>query len=209
MISNIDKYLNKLVEHNFFATIGDYDTRNETPDNATKLPFTKVATNNILRTANNQFDHIMVNGLPLSVSACLFDSEVSKIKDGNGDRISINYFYVLDIISIDNVSNQTINDEQRLAQVNNVKLFINKWNARHYLNTVEFETDANPKNIINLYGTAMATGEYRELIFNKTAFDIDQVEEFKEVAFNNNLVSVGRIGNKYYLITTNEVRNIS
>ncbi len=208
-MSNIDKYSDKLVEHNFFATIGDYDTRNETPDNATILPFTSIASDNILRTANNQFDHVMVNGVPLSVSACFFEAEISKFKDGNGDRQTLTYFYALDIISIDDVSNQTINDEERLAQFNNAKLFVNLWNARRYLNVAEFEIAASPENIINLYGISMATGAYRELIFNKTAFTIDSVEEFTEVAFNNNLVSVGRIGNKYYLIVTNETDNVS
>ena len=209
-MSNISEYENKLVEHNFFATIGDYNTRNTTadgaytPDNATKIPFTQIGSNNILRTANAQFDHVMVNGLPLSASRCLYQTGINKFNDENGNRQTMKYFYALNIISIDDVSNQTINDEERLAQQNDAKLYINLWNARRYLNVVEFEVTATPKNLITLFGVAMATGRYRELIFNKTSFTINSVEEFKEVPFNNNLVSVGRIGNKYYLIVTNE-----
>ena len=203
-MSNIDTYSGDLVEHNFFATIGDYDTRNETPDNATKLPYTQIASDNILRTANNQFDHVMVSGVPLSTSRCLFDTRIDKFKDANGLEQPLNYFYALDIISINDVSHQTLTEEERKTQFSNAKLFVNRWNAQNYLNVVEFEVASNPKNLINLFGSVMATGEYRELILNKTSFTLDDIDEYKEVAFLNNLVSVGRIGNNYYLIVNNE-----
>lgn len=200
-MSNITTYQNKLVEHNFFATIGDYDTRNQTPDNASRIPFTPVSSNDILRTANDDFDHIMVKGMPLSVSPCLFPTKREKFRNGLGVEESINYFYALDIIAITEVPNQTLTEEERKTQFNDAKLYINRWNAVNYLNVTEFETSANPKNHITLFGTTMATGEYGELIFNKTSYSLDNIDEYKEIAFFNNLVSVGRIGNKYYLIT--------
>lgn len=201
---NISRYEDQLVESNFFATVGDYNTNNETPNNASLLPYTIITSDNILRTTNNMFDHIMINGMPISVSACFFESSIEKFRSGLGTEQPINYFYAIDIIRTLNVPHQTLSDAERTIGFVNAKLFTNRWQAINYLNTVEFETTANPKNLITLFGTTMATGEYGELIFNQTSFTIDDVEEFKEVAFGNNLVSVGRIGNNYYLITTTE-----
>jgi hypothetical protein len=199
---NVETYQNELVSNGYFSTIGDYNTRNGTPANATKLVFSSIDSNSILRTSNNQFDHVMVQGMPLSASACLFETESEKFITGTGATQPINYFYALDVIVANKVSHQTLTDEERIVRLKDSMLYVNRWNAINYLNVVEFEPNPNPKGLITLFGSTMATGEYGELIFNKTSYTIDDVEEIKEVAFETGLVSVGRIGNEYYLIVT-------
>jgi hypothetical protein len=193
----------EIANNNFFATIGDYDTRSTFPNNASKLLFSSVTSDMILRTANNQFNHIMVSGVPLSVSPCFYSNETSKFRtEDSRDRPNLTYFYALDVIAIDGVSHQTLTPEERTTQWNDAKLFKNRWNAKDYLNTVESVLEAVPTDTNNLFGSTLGLGQYGELLFNKTSYTIDQVDEFKEVAFMNNIVSVGRIGNEYYLIIT-------
>lgn len=196
--------IKNIIPNGYFATDGDYDTRNETPANAAKLLFSPIASNNILRTANHQFNHVMIQGMPQSASRCLFETESEKFITGIGSTQSINYFYALDVIVANNVSHQTLTDEERIVRLKDTMLYISRWNAINYLNTTELAVTPNPKGLITLFGSTMATGEYGELVFNKTSYTIDGVEEIKEVAFETGLVSVGRIGNNYYLIVTTE-----
>jgi len=194
-----------VTNNNFFATIGDYDTRSTFPENASKLLFSNIRSDSILRTANNQFNHVMVSGVPLSVSSCLFNNQTTKFRHNNSrDFPDLNYFYALDVIATNNVSHQTLTNAERLTRFNDTLLYINRWNALNYLNTSEVNPSSTPTNTTNLFGSTIGLGKYGELIFNKTAYTIDNVKEFKEVAFMTNLVSVGRIGNKYYLLITVE-----
>ena len=194
--------------NSYFATIGDYDTRSSLPNNANQLLFSAIAPEHVLRTANNSFDHIMVSGVPLSVSACYFSNNTSKFRNAatnDRDFPDLTYFYALDVIAVENVSHQTLTDDERTIRFLDTTLFVNRWNAKNYLNTAESGYEAIPTDTTNLFGTTMGLGAYGELIFNKTSFSLNDVErqDYSEVAFGSNLVSVGRIGNNYYLIITN------
>ena len=189
--------------NNFFATVGDYDTREGTPDNASKLLFSNIPSDAILRTANNDFNHVMISGVPISVSPCFYSNQTTKFRiDNSRDFPDLTYFYAINVISVDDVSNQTLTPEERKTQFNDAKLYVNRWNALNYLNTTETGLPSVPTDTTNLFGSTIGLGQYGELIFNKTSYTISQIEEVKEVAFMNNIVSVGRIGNNYYLIIT-------
>jgi len=43
-------FTSNITNNNFFATIGDYDTRSTFPDNASKILFSFIDSNQILRT---------------------------------------------------------------------------------------------------------------------------------------------------------------
>ena len=192
-----------VTEHKFFATIGDFDTRNLTPNNASKLLFSFVEEDTILRTANDDFRHIMVKGFPLSVSPCFFSNQTTKFRtEDSRDFPNLTYFYALDVIAADQISHQTLTDEERTTQFYDAKLFKNRWNAVDYLNTVNTGCNAIPTDTTNLFGSTLGLGKFGELLFNNTPYSVSEVDEIKEVAFMNNLISVGRVGNDYYLIIT-------
>lgn len=185
---------------NGFGVIGDYQTPNDNPTNAGIIPFSAIDETTIVE---DNFNTIVVGGVPLSVSLCYTTELYSVINQ------PINYYRVLDVIIASNVENEIDNDNLRSNKIGINNTFVSSSDGVRYLNCLEFEDMGVPTKSYVFYGVTMATGLYNELLVNNTYYTIDDIELNKngevdiiQIAWENNLVSVGRIGNNYYLIIT-------
>jgi len=183
---------------NGFGVIGDYTTSNGNPNNASIIPFSPIDETTIVE---DDFPTIVVGGVPLSVSLCYATELYSSINK------PINYYRVFDVIINNDVENEIENDNLRLNKIGVNHTFISLSDSIRYLNCIEFEDIGIPTKPYVFSGITMATGLYNELLVNKTDYTIDDIDlkdngekDILQLAWENNLVSAGKIGDRYFLI---------
>jgi hypothetical protein len=204
VFKNVNVYGDKVTTNNpnGFGVIGDYQTPNSNPTNAGIIPFSVIDETTIV---DDIFNTIAVGGVPLSVSLC-YTTDLYSVIDQ-----PINYYRVLDVIINSSVENEIDDDNLRLNKIDINNTFISLSDGIRYLNCIEFEGIGIPTKSYVFSGVTMATGLYNELLVNKTSYTIDDIglkengeKDIIELAWENNLVSAGRIGNRYYLILTDD-----
>jgi len=191
------------------ATIGGARlavVNNRTRDNKASTLLISYASRAMRVRANYDYNMVAtLAGFPLSVS--LFsDPDV----DPSSSINQINNFYALDIIEqtrpddlarlADKIPTEP--SDQTFTWNGNRLSAIRKSDNRYYMNIVNSGNTGNATNIVTLMGLPMAQGGQGELILHKTDYTIDNVDEYKEIGLGGSLLSVGRIGNSYYLIVS-------
>jgi len=199
------------IEH---ATIGGSRlaiVNNRTRDNdASTLFVSYTDKNQLVRTT---FDYNIVatlGGFPLSIS--LYSDPDT---DPSSSINQINNFYALNIIEntlADDLSpdgNTPTKPSDMTVTWNGNRLSASKIDGRYYLNVVNSGNTGNAANQVTLMGVPMAQGRQDELILNKTDYTIYDVEEYSTIRIGGSPLSVGRIGNSYYLLISPIVSNES
>lgn len=156
------------------------------------------------------FDYNMVatlEGMPLSISLYT-DPDV----DPSAAINQIHMFYALDIIENtetedeewdpSGLGNIPTNPSDRTFTWNGNRLSASKKSEKYYMNIVDSGSTGNATNQVVLMGVPMAQGVQNELILNKTAYTMNDLDDTISVRIGGIPLTAGRIGNDYYLIVS-------
>jgi hypothetical protein len=198
-----------------YATIGGARlaiTNNRTRDNDASTLFTSYAdtTKAIATPATGSFGYNMVAtlaGLPLSIS--LF---TDPDRDPSSSINQIAMFYALDIIENSDPEDSPLdpsiegniptNPSDKTFTWNGNRLSASKKSERYYMNIVDSGNTGNATQQVILAGVPMAQGLQNELILNKTAYTTSDIDEYEIIGLGGSPLTVGRIGNDYYLVVS-------
>jgi hypothetical protein len=167
--------------------------------------------NEIYRT-NYDLDYtkeVGMGGVPISISLML---------DTNAENPSwnvIKQFYALDIIeklgdeddlpsNPSNIpeSNIPTNPSNKTFTWNGNRLSASYKDERYYMNVVVSSNIGDASKNVILMGVPMAQGTADELILHRTSYSASEVEEYKSILIGGSPLTVGRIGNSYYLMVS-------
>lgn len=192
-----------------YATIGGARlaiVNNRDRDNASSTLKTSYANTSQLVLTTTSYDMVMtLSGIPLSMSLYT-DPDV----DPSSSINQINMFYALNVIENTNsedaeldpssVGNIPTDPSDKTFTWNGSRLSASKINDKYYMNIYDTGETGNASNQVILMGVPMAQGSQKELIINKTAYTISDIEQYRDMLIGGVPLQVGRIGNNYYLI---------
>ena len=147
-------------------------------------------------------NELVLNGIPLTTSFFIpSDAHPTSL-----------YFYTIDIINNpnpedeDNPSfnldrgNQPTDPTNKSFTLNGNRLASSQIDNRYYWKMKLHNTSSVPTENVIFYGIPLAKGEEDELIFKMAEYEFNEVEELIDIMIGGQPLTVGRIGDQYYLI---------
>jgi len=199
-----------------YATIGGARLaiiNNRTRDNdASTLYISYANTTQLIKISYGYNMVASLGGMPLSISM-YGDPD----RDPSASIHQITNFYTLDVIEITQDEDQPMDPSEegniptepsdRTFTWNGNRLSASKKSERYYINVVDSGHAGNATQEVMLMGVPMAVGVDDELILHRTDYRTRDIDAYETIHLGGSPLTVGRIGNNYYLVVSPILRS--